>query len=202
MEFLVITWTPQTGGLDREGFGESEGNLALALSLFLEVASTGGVVPVASILGRIALVLRQPVFQLGEVLVVQPGETRELVGAQRDPSRWDVRYERRDSIEEAVLLAQRALEATSTPEAQPTEEAEGFRQALQALGFMYAIADRHDFGNAAREVARMDSVGPILHPMEYRDSLPQLRRNGELFAAGAAFHKAAGEALGLTPPVN
>ena len=49
-----------------------------------------------------------PVFTLGEVLIVDSGG-REVVGAQRKPSKWYVDYEGFVTVEQAVQRAQEVL---------------------------------------------------------------------------------------------
>lgn len=55
------------------------------------------------------LSLRMPVFTLGEILIL--GEDgREVVGAGRKPSKWGVRTEEYDDLNQAIIAAKMTQE--------------------------------------------------------------------------------------------
>jgi len=106
MQYLVITKVPEA---------PSSGNLALIhLDTYIETEPPHYHAPDGTFEGKYTsmleqiglgfLMLRQEVFQLGEVLITQDGE-RECVPPGRKPSKWNVEYETFDSIEEAVAKA-------------------------------------------------------------------------------------------------
>lgn len=107
MRFQVITKVPDPADGDA-------GNMALGLGCYMETeqaSSENGwkatLVSIPELLGNpmAVLMLRQPVFSLGEVVIVDEGG-RELVCGQRKADKWDVQYETFDSIDEAVRRAQ------------------------------------------------------------------------------------------------
>lgn len=51
--------------------------------------------------------VKTPAFMKGEILIVDAETEREIAGLRRKPSKWDVKYEVYDNVEEAV---KRALE--------------------------------------------------------------------------------------------
>lgn len=55
--------------------------------------------------GGAILSLRQPVFALGEIVITSSGD-REIVGGLRKASKWDVKVEEFDNIEDAVTRSQ------------------------------------------------------------------------------------------------
>ena len=73
------------------------GNLATAWGQLFD--SQGGAIGLAG-----ALDLRVPVFYVGELLVLD-GSGREVCGKGRKPSKWGVRCDEFDSIDEAVARA-------------------------------------------------------------------------------------------------
>lgn len=106
-EFIVITGLPQA---------PNGGNLAAVLDLWVEeqephpdngfegvyreLAEVDPNLAVAALLR-----FRQPVFQLGEIIVAEDG--REIGGNGRKPNKWLVDTETFSTVEEAVACARR-----------------------------------------------------------------------------------------------
>jgi len=61
-------------------------------------------------MGAAVLSFRQPVFELGEIVITADGD-REIVGAQRKASKWEVEVEEFDNIEGAVTRSQEITNA-------------------------------------------------------------------------------------------
>lgn len=55
------------------------------------------------------LILRVPVFVLGEILIVESVSGREIGGRGRKPAKWDVGYEEFVTEQSAVARAQEAM---------------------------------------------------------------------------------------------
>ncbi len=103
--FAVITRVPDP---DKSG-----GNLAVAFGLRVDPQALGGdaldpprkladmgIIPVHS------LWLRAPVFELGEIVILDGTYGREVAGRQRKPHKWDVDVEHFNDLEEAVHRAE------------------------------------------------------------------------------------------------
>lgn len=84
------------------------GNLCAAFELYQVTGrateKTGYLEPVVLVNPVAALVIREPVFKLGEILVMQCD--REVGGLARKPSKWDVTCEEFKTVEEAVARAE------------------------------------------------------------------------------------------------
>jgi len=59
-------------------------------------------------LGDKTLVFRQPVFMMGEILILD-GDGREIGGRMRKPDKWDVTIEIYRTIEDAVTRAEEVM---------------------------------------------------------------------------------------------
>lgn len=102
MKFCVIT-TIGIGG----------GNYATALDLKIEIDYTkpGVLTNFSDYLQKVGLdpmiilSMRQPVFTLGEIVILDSVGGRELDGNQRMPSKWDVGTEHFDNLEDALGCA-------------------------------------------------------------------------------------------------
>jgi hypothetical protein len=109
-EIVVVTRAPRTSG-----------NMAMGgMSLYIETeqASQGnGWIPeVESFMewlkGNIGadefvgimLSLREPVFEVGEILFLD-SNGREVIGAGRKPDKWDIGVQHVDSLEDAIKLS-------------------------------------------------------------------------------------------------
>lgn len=93
--FAVITRIPDPA----KGEG---GNMACSLSV-ARSGTKGGVLAVELLPPVLQLGLRTPVFALGEVVILDGENGREVCGAQRKPSKWDVDVEHFASVRDAVL---------------------------------------------------------------------------------------------------
>lgn len=98
--FAVITEVPADDDL--------AGNMALAGMIWLEVEPMrpendykAKFEPISKSIGAGILALRQRVFELGEILILD-GSGREVGGMGRKPSKWSVTTEEFDDIEAAV----------------------------------------------------------------------------------------------------
>lgn len=84
------------------------GNLAMALPLFVrqpgDNAGSRPRRPLHEVSPALALGLEEPVFVLGEILVLDT-DGREFAGSGRKPSKWSVTVEYFDKIEDAVARA-------------------------------------------------------------------------------------------------
>jgi hypothetical protein len=49
--------------------------------------------------------VKTPAFMKGEILIIDAETEREIAGLRRKPSKWDVKYEVYDNVEEAVKKA-------------------------------------------------------------------------------------------------
>ena len=109
MEYLVITEVPAE---------PSEGNLSMPMSLVYvdTVMTEEPEIPRWRDFGLGHLALRQPVFTVGEVIITDDGE-RECIGHGRKPSKWDVKYQTFDSIDDAVAFAKDLQSAPQEPPA-------------------------------------------------------------------------------------
>jgi hypothetical protein len=111
VNYLVITKIPT-----EEESKATGGNLAAVMELYKALDGQPGrherIDPLTCV-----LVLRAPVFTLGEVLIVD-GDGREMAGQGRKPSKWDVSYEEFDDPEQAVA---RAIEVQCQPQPQAPE---------------------------------------------------------------------------------
>lgn len=114
VSYLVVTRVaaPETGG-----------NMGLVIP-YLQMAEpsalngwTGMNVPVTRIpsLALYTMLWRQPVFTMGEILIVDD-DGREVAGARRKPDKWDVDVEGFDLVTQAIVRAQEIIDA-------PNEEA-------------------------------------------------------------------------------
>lgn len=104
MRFLVITAVPSP---------ESGGNMAVPMNIYrrIEKDPQGRCEPLPNnIQAALMLGCAQPVFTLGEVLIV--GEDgRELAGRGRKPSKWYVEVEECFTVAAAVKRAREVQEA-------------------------------------------------------------------------------------------
>lgn len=103
-QFIVIT----------EAKPDDRGNLAMAGPLFIEDAEAQTVTPFFDLLPRpeylgLFLALRAPVFEQGEILVVDD-DGREVGGAGRKPSKWGITYNHFNTVEEAIAASRKAVE--------------------------------------------------------------------------------------------
>lgn len=92
--------------------GEPIGNLALAFNLFFDQAMDGVTPPrpLSDALGfGVAMGVRQPVFNVGEILILDNG--REPGWPGRCPGKWDIETTPCASIEEAATLAAQVMNA-------------------------------------------------------------------------------------------
>jgi hypothetical protein len=110
MKFCVITRVP-----DPEK-GEA-GNMATAFPLYIETEQPSPanhfkakIESVFKVMGANALAFRSPVFDLGEILIVDSEYGRE-VGGGRKPSKWDVDADYFDDIEDAIARSQEVTDA-------------------------------------------------------------------------------------------
>lgn len=107
----VVTRAPKTWG-----------NMALAGELFLqtEAASSDNdftpkvesfytLVRAGVVSPELILNMRQPVFELGEILFFANGEERDIHG--RKPEKWDVTTVAVDNLDVAVVLSRKVREA-------------------------------------------------------------------------------------------
>jgi hypothetical protein len=95
--FAVITKVP-----DIES-GET-GNLAMAWPLFTEENNTAKLLPTTASFG-----LLSPVFDQGEIIVVDDEYGREIGGAGRNPSKWFVECEYFDDVEAAIARSREVM---------------------------------------------------------------------------------------------
>jgi hypothetical protein len=102
MKFIVITEVPPEG---------HRGNLALNTEVYVDEQNdpSAPLRRVGVAMSAPALVmLRSPVFTLGEVLICGHDE-RELVGSGRKPTKWGVKTEVFDNVEAAVERAREVM---------------------------------------------------------------------------------------------
>jgi hypothetical protein len=105
MQLAVVTKVPPL---------EDPGNLAAALDVLVETEQAG---PENGYRGKrealpvhMMLALRRPVFQVGEILVLNE-DGREAAGHGRKPSKWDVSVREVADLDEAVRVAREAIQA-------------------------------------------------------------------------------------------
>ena len=103
--FGVITKVPPVN--DPDG-----GNLAVALPLYFRTKD-GSIQDSVAVLGAGALSAMYPVFDLGEILILDD-TGREVSGKGRKPLKWFVTCEHFQQLEEAI---KRAREVTRGPDA-------------------------------------------------------------------------------------
>ena len=103
-KFGVITAVPGMGKPEAltDPTVDWEGNLALQVPLFTATGMVGDKPRI--IQGIEAMAFRAPVFDIGEILVLDL-DGREIGGRGRKPSKWDVKCEVFDDIEKAIERA-------------------------------------------------------------------------------------------------
>jgi hypothetical protein len=104
--FAVITKVPSKG---------VPGNLALSDEIFVQTEPPseknefeGKHKPLQEVIGVAVLMLRKPVFHLGEILILD-ANGREFGYPGRKPSKWLVTYEEFKTVQEAIVRAGEVL---------------------------------------------------------------------------------------------
>lgn len=106
IEYIVITGVP-----DMDDPRACTGNLALAFDVYAPIEGQTNPTEYQLVIGAfgldVALKLRKPVFEVGEVLICREG--REIPYPGRKPSKWGVQYETFDGVEDALTRARQAM---------------------------------------------------------------------------------------------